>query len=140
MKKILAFAVIVVFFFNCTSNKKEEVVQNNSKVSLRTDTVNVVKLTDTLVIFESTCRGCAYEASTAFAIKDSLDIVKLSVVETSDNNSPDMAGGRISKNLILVPVKTGSTILKMYKFWKGVPSNMNDSLPFTPYTIEVRNR
>ena len=139
MKKILVFTAIVFIFFNCTGNKKEKVIQNDSKVSLRTDTLNVVKLTDTLVIFESTCRGCAYESSTAFAIKDSLDIIKLSDVETSDNNSSDMAGGSISKNLILVPVKTGSTILKMYKFWNGVPSNMNDSLPFTSYTIEIQN-
>ena len=79
-------------------------------------------MADTLVIYESTCRGCAYESSTAFAIKDSFDIVKLLTVETQDNNSQDMAGGNVSKNLILVPVKTGKTVLKMYKFWKGVPS------------------
>jgi len=139
MEKILVFVVIVGFFLNCINKKKKEAEQKDTKVSLRTDTLNVVKLGDTLVIYESTCRGCAYESSTAFAIKDSFDIVKLLRVETYDNNSPDMAGGSVSKNLILVPAKRGATILKMYKFWKGVPSNMNDSLPFTPYQIEVRN-
>ncbi len=139
MKNFLAFVVIVGFFFNCINKKKKEAVQKDTKVLLRTDTLNVVKLGDTLIIYESTCRGCAYESSTAFAIKDSFDIVKLLTVETSDNNSPDMNGGSISKNLILVPAKTGKTIFKMYKFWKGVPSDMNDSLPFTPYQIEVRN-
>ena len=139
MKKVLALVVVVSFFFNCINKKNKEAEQKDTKVSLRTDTLNVVKLGDTLVIYESTCRGCAYESSTAFAIKDSFDIVKLLRVETTDNNSPDMAGGSVSKNLILVPAKSGMTTLKMYKFWKGVPSSMNDSLPFTPYQIEVRN-
>jgi len=139
MKSFLAFVVIVVFFFNCINKKKKETEQKNTKVLLRTDTLNVVKLGDTLVINESTCRGCAYESSTAFAVKDSFDLVKLLNVETTDNNSPEMNGGSISKNLILVPVKTGKTFLKMYKFWQGVPAEMNDSLPFTPYQIEIRN-
>jgi hypothetical protein len=108
-------------------------------IKLRTDTLNVVTLTDTLVIYESTCRGCAYENSTAFAIKDSLDVVKLLTVETIDNNPDGMAGGNVSKHLIIVPVKAGSTTIKMYRFWEGVPSTMSDSLPFTPYSIEVRN-
>ena len=139
MKKLLLLPVIAVTLLYCTNAKKEEATIKDTKISLRTDTINVVKLTDTLIIYESTCRGCAYETSTAFAIKDSFDIVKLLNVETSDNNSPEMNGGSISKNLILVPAKTGKTILKMYKFWEGIPSDMNDSLPFIPYQIEVRN-
>ena len=139
MKKLFLLPVGLVFLLCCTNTKKETVDSKETKVMLRTDTINVVKLTDTLVIYESTCRGCAYESSTAFAIKDSLEIVKLLTVETIDNNPANIAGGNISKNLILVPVKTGSTIVKMYKFWKGVPSSMNDSLTFTPYKIEIRN-
>ncbi len=139
MKKLFLLPVIAVILFCCTNAKKEEVAIKDTKISLRTDTINVVKLSDTLIIYESTCRSCAYETSTAFAIKDSFDIVKLLNIETSDNNSPDMNGGSISKKLILVPARTGKTILKMYKFWNGVPSDINDSLPFTPYQIEVRN-
>ena len=139
MKTILLLPVIAVVLLCCTNTKKEAAVIIDSKIALRTDTINVVKLTDTLVINESTCRGRAYENSTAFAIKDSLDLIKLLTVETSDNNSPDMAGGNISKRLILVLVKTGATTLKMYKFWKGIPATMTDSIPFTPYVIEVRN-
>ena len=139
MKKIVLLPVILFFLLSCTNAKKEIVERKETKVMLRADTINVVKLTDTLVIYESTCRGCAYESSTAFAVKDSFEMVKLLTVETVDNSSPDMAGGSISKNLILVPVKAGSTIVKMYKFWKGVPSSMNDSLMFTPYKIEIRN-
>ncbi len=139
MKKIYLLPFILFFLLSCTNAKKEIVESKETKVMLRADTINSVKLSDTLVIYESTCRGCAYEASTAFAIKDSLELVKLLTVETVDNSSPDMAGGSISKNLILVPVKAGSTIVKMYKFWKGVPSSINDSLPFTSYKIEIRN-
>ena len=139
MKKLLPIPIVLFILLSCTHSKNETVDSKETIVMLRADTINVVKLTDTLVIYESTCRGCAYEASTAFAIKDSLEILKLLTVETVDNNSPDMNGGSISKNLILMPVKTGSTILKMYKFWQGIPSTMNDSLPFTAYKIEVKN-
>ena len=139
MKKLLPIPIVLFILLSCTHSKNETVDSKETIVMLRADTINVVKLTDTLVIYESTCRGCAYEASTAFAIKDSLEILKLLTVETVDNNSPDMNGGSISKNLILMPVKTGSTILKMYKFWQGIPSTMTDSLPFTAYKIEVKN-
>ena len=139
MKKICLLQVILFFLLSCTNAKKEKVEIKETKVMLRADTINIVKLTDTLVIYESTCRGCAYESSTAFAIKDSLDMVKLLTVATLDNNPPEMNGGNISKNLILVPAKTGSTILKMYKFWQGVPSALSDSLPFTAYKIDIRN-
>ena len=83
MKTILLLPVIAVVLLCCTNTKKEAAVIIDSKIALRTDTINVVKLTDTLVINESTCRGCAYENSTAFAIKDSLDLVQLLTVETS---------------------------------------------------------
>ena len=105
---------------------------------LRADTINVVKLFDTLVINESTCRGCAYEESTHFEIKDSLDIIKLLDIITTDNNPPDMDGGSISKDLILAPVKTGTTSVKLYKFWKR-DLKPEDSARFTTYKIEVRN-
>lgn len=139
MKKIYLLPFILFFLLSCTNAKENTIESKETKVMLRADTINIVRLTDTLVIYESTCRGCAYESSTAFAIKDSLEMVKLLTVETIDNNPANIAGGNISKNLILVPVKTGSTIVKMYKFWKGVPSSMNDSLTFTPYKIEIRN-
>ena len=91
-----------------------------------------------MVIYESTCRGCAYEGSTNFGISDSLGIVKLDNVITTDNSSPDMAGGSISKDLILVPLKTGTTAFKLYKFWEQV-ATAKDSARFTTYTVEVKN-
>jgi D-tyrosyl-tRNA(Tyr) deacylase len=140
MKKILPLLLVITLLICCTNNKKKETTPEDKKISLRSDTVNVVKLTDTLVIYESTCRGCAYENSTTFAVKDSMDVVKLLSVHTSDNNSPDMDGGSVGKQLIIVPVKAGSTVMKMYKFWQGVPDNITDSIPYKEaYKIEVIN-
>jgi hypothetical protein len=138
MGKIIVIILACTLLYSCEGKEKTNKKKDN-RIYLHTDTLNVVKMTDTLVIAESTCRGCAVESSTAFTIKDSLDIIKLNTVETYDNNPDGMNGGNISKLLVLVPVKTGSTTIKMYKFWEGVPAIMNDSLPFTPYKIEVRN-
>ena len=138
MKKLSLLLVTAIMLLSCAEKRNEE-EKKDTQVYLQKDIVNVVKLSDTLVIAESTCRGCAYESSTAFAIKDSLQIVKFDGVETHDTNPEGMSGGNISKLLVLVPIKTGNTNIKMYKFWKGVPSEINDSFPFTHYKIEVRN-
>ncbi|MFM2337086.1 MAG: hypothetical protein RL115_279 [Bacteroidota bacterium] len=135
-KIILALTFIVIYSCNDKVNNNQK---KDNRLYLRLDTLNVAKLTDTLVIAESTCRGCAVESSTAFAIKDSLEIIKLHTIETQDDNPVGMSGGNINKLLVLVPVKTGYTTIKMYKFWKGAPSAINDSFPFTPYKIEVQN-
>ena len=109
----------------------------DSRIALWPDTLNVVKLTDTLVIYQATCRGCEFERSTNFAISDSMNIVKLENVITTDNSPDDMDGGSISKDLILVPVKPGITIMKLYKFWT-MEKSAKDSARFTTYKIEVK--
>jgi hypothetical protein len=138
MKKVVSILIAVIFFLSCTNKKKEPTVLKDTKISLRTDTLNVVKLTDTLVIYESTCRGCAYEQSTHFDISDSLGVIKLLNVVTTDNNSPDMNGGNISKDLILIPLKAGATTIKLYKYWKE-EATAKDSANFTSYKILVQN-
>ena len=138
MRKIFLLPVAGAFFCCCTNAKKEVTEIKNNKVSLRADTTNVVKLTDTLIIYESTCRGCAYEGSTRFDIVDSLKIVKLVDVITTDNSSPGMNGGSISKDLILAPQKTGTTRFKLYKFWSEKTA-AEDSARFRTYAIEVQN-
>lgn len=138
MKKLFVLFTVTTSVFSCTNstnNDAKEVTDN--KIALRTDTINVVKLTDTLVIFESTCRGCAYEKSTSFAINDSMNIVELVDVITTDNSPADMAGGSIRKNLILVPVKQGVTNIKLYKFWSE-NKTAEDSVRFYSYKIEVK--
>lgn len=138
MKKLWLLFFIVASVYSCTNHTTEhgsEIADN--RIALRTDTINIVKLTDTLVIYESTCRGCAFERSTNFAINDSMDIIKLADIITTDNSPADMDGGSISKDLVLVPQKTGITNMKLYKFWKE-EKTAEDSSRFTTYKIEVK--
>lgn len=138
-KLILPLSVIALVVIACNSKEKENpTAKNDRKIALHTDTLNVVKLSDTLVIYESTCRGCAYEGSTRFSIDDSLGIVALDKVETIDNNPPDMAGGSVGKNLIIVPKKIGTTKFKLYKFYEE-QHTAQDSANAISYTIEVKN-
>jgi len=137
--KLIFFPFLALLLITaCNNEEQKDEAKKDNKISLRSDTINVVTLSDTLVIHESTCRGCAYENSTSFDIGDSLNLIKLQSIVTTDNNSPDMAGGNISKKLILVPVKAGTTTIKLYKFWKE-PATAADSAKFIPYSIEVRN-
>ncbi|MBL7701431.1 MAG: hypothetical protein JNM14_04235 [Ferruginibacter sp.] len=137
MKKIM-WLFLVGMFFICCNNQSSEKVITDKRVVLRSDTLNIIKLTDTLVIHESACRGCAYEASTYFGLSDSMDIIQLLEVITKDNNSPDMQGGSISKTIVMFPAKTGKTNFKLYKFLtsNGTPQ---DSALFTRYNVEVIN-
>ena len=49
-----------------------------------------------------------------------------------------MDGGSISKTLVLVPTKIGTTTFKLYKFWKQ-ERTAEDSARFSSYSIEVKN-
>lgn len=137
MKNVPVLFCIIFSAFGCNNNAKEIDKVTDNRIALRADTLNTVKLTDTMVIFESTCRGCAYEASTNFAISDSMNIVRLDDIVTIDNSPPDMDGGSISKDLVLVPVKPGITDIKLYKFLRQEKSK-EDSARFTTYKIEVK--
>jgi hypothetical protein len=134
MKKIVSFFFIVLVV---SCNNKEPGSNIDHKIMLKADTLNLVKLSDSLVIYESTCRGCAYESSTTFAVSDSLNLIKLAAVITTDNNSSEMAGGSVSKELILVPLKKGNTIFKVYKFWSQQTMG-KDSSNFISYRIAVQ--
>ena len=144
MNKIFFIVFASIAFVSC-NNSTKDIDENgvdykkdipDNRISLNTDTINVVKLTDTLVIYESACRGCAYETSTNFGISDSMNLVKLADILTTDNSPADMDGGSISKDLILVPQKIGTTIIKLYKFWTQ-EKTAKDSARFTSYKIEV---
>lgn len=138
MKKVSFLFFIAAAVFSCTNHTTEQAEEAaDNRIALRTDTLNVVKLTDTLVIYESTCRGCAYEKSTNFAISDSMGIIKLADIVTTDNSPADMDGGSISKDLVLVPQKTGMANIKLYKFWKQ-EKTAEDSARFITYKIEVK--
>jgi hypothetical protein len=134
MKKIFLSVLLSIGIISCNNYS---INVDDKKVSLRADTINVVKLTDTLVIYQSICRGCEFEKSANFAISDSLNMLKLVDVITTDNNPAGMDGGNINKDLILVPVKTGKTIFKLYKFWTQ-EKTAADSAGFASYKIEVK--
>ncbi len=139
INKIFFSLIVCATIISCSNNPKSDSTKEvaDKKIALRTDTVNVVKLTDTLVIYESTCRGCAYQLSTDFGISDSMNIIKLADIVTTDNSPANMDGGSISKDLILVPQKPGNTIIKMYKFLSPEKTPA-DSSKFTSYKIEVK--
>lgn len=129
--------IISLLFVASCSNKDKEASANNW-ISLRADSINTVKLGDTLVIYESICRGCAYEGSTRFDIQDSLGIIKLVDIISTDNNSSDMAGGSISQDILLKPVRTGTTTIKLYKILSPDTAK-EDSAQFRTYTITIKN-
>jgi hypothetical protein len=135
MIKLFFIALLSFSFASCNNNSRE--VMEDNRIALHSDTLNVVKLTDTLVIYQATCRGCEFERSTNFAISDSMNIIKLEDVITTDNSPDDMDGGSVSKDLILVPLKPGTTIMKLYKFWT-MEKTAKDSARFTTYKIEVK--
>jgi hypothetical protein len=136
--KITVLFYLVLFFLSCNNAEEKTDGIKDTKISLWPDSLNVVHLKDTLVIYESTCRGCAYESSTHFSVSDSMNIIKMEKVISIDNNSTDMAGGSTGKQIVLLPLKTGTTSFKLYKFWKEKPAP-KDSLQFKLYTIEVQN-
>jgi hypothetical protein len=128
---------VSVFLISC-NNQSSDNATTDKRVALRSDTLNVVKLTDTLVIYESACRGCAYEASTYFGLSDSTDIIQLQEVITKDNNPSDMEGGSISKTIVMFCAKPGKTSFKLYKFLTS-NATPKDSALFTRYNVEVVN-
>lgn len=147
MKKIIYSLLFIGLLTACKEKNNEPVEPDKpapdkspvyQRVELRSDTLNRVKLTDTLVIYESVCRGCEYENSASFAIEDSLQLIELYNIETADNTPPDMDGGSLQKYILLVPKKTGTTRFKLYSFLEQPPT-AEDSTRFTEYSLEIQN-
>lgn len=129
---ILAFTVSLIA---CNSIKQSDSFRNK-RIDLRSDTINVVKLTDTIQIWKSVCRGCADEFIPRFDISDSLNIIESIKTETVDNNPPDVDGGSMSKCIVMKPKTTGTTTLKLYQF-TGHKNTVEDSANYTLYKITV---
>jgi hypothetical protein len=136
MKKIILLFTVSTLLIYC-NNSPSDKTGSVKRIVLRSDTLNVVQLTDTLVILESACRGCEYEGSTYFGLTDSMDIIQLQEVITKDNNPPEMIGGNISKTIILLSAKPGKTNFKLHKFLTS-NATAEDSALFTRYNIEVK--
>lgn len=138
MRSLFGLLILLIGFTACTNDKKEPAKEKDNRIVLRTDSVNIIKLSDTMLIYESICRGCKYEGSVRFEIADSAAVVKLHAVNTHDNNHRDVQGGNVAKELVLVPVKAGSTKMKLYKFLSPETAK-EDSARYQIYTIEVKN-
>lgn len=142
MKKIFFLFSALIVFTSCTnnSNTKEKIEKPDTRISLQADSIlNTVKLTDTLVIFDGTCRGCTVENSTYYNISDSNNMVKFATIKTIDDNPPDMAGGSVSKEIEIVPIKAGKTVMKFYKYYQGEDNTKNDTVFVRNYLIEITN-
>lgn len=140
MKSILITIVTLsmLLLFGCEHLKKHLFGSNSdNKIMLKTDTLNSVTMKDTMFIYENACRGCAYEHSIHFSIEDTANVVALHDVITTDSNPENMDGGSVSKDLIIVPKKIGSTTIKMHKFSNDIP-DAKDSTDYTFYRVEVR--
>ncbi len=110
--KILLFALLLLSA--CNFNSKKSTLDNYK--FLNTDSVNYVQLKDTMILYQYVCRGCAYEQSTSFGIKDTAGIVQLISVSSGSNvGSSNEVGGSVGKELQLVAFKKGSTIVDLYK-------------------------
>lgn len=132
----LSLIVFALLIFSCTNSKNKD--QDKNKVYLSAGKLNTAKLTDTLVINESTCKGCDSEYSTHFDVSDSLGIVTLERIQTTDNNdSSKEQGATVKKDLFLVPVKTGKTQIKLYRYY-GTRATAQDSMRFTVYNVEIK--
>lgn len=132
---LLTFAILVIV--SCNNSTKEPEKKPSDLIIMTPGGLNDAKLTDTLVIYENVCRGCAYEKSTHFEVVDSNELVRVSKIETIDNTPPDTDGGSIDKHIYLVPVKAGSTKIKLYKFDNDNPT-AEDSATFTTYAIQIK--
>ncbi len=135
MYKIIFSLAFIVLLVACKSKKNTEAFKNN-RIELQSDTVNVVKLTDTLQISQSACRGCADEYIPRFDISDSLNIVELLRTETVDNNPPDVDGGSLSKFIVMKPRTTGATAIKLFRFM-GQINTAKDSSDYILYQVTV---
>ncbi len=136
MKQPVCWILALIGFSSCNTGNTSE-AGKNKWVPLRADSINVVTLADTLVIYESVCRGCAFEGTVQFGVSDSLGIVELLDVITTDNNSPESTGGSASKDILLKAVKPGNTTFKLYKILAPETAK-DDSSRFVAYTVEVK--
>jgi len=130
--------LVATLFLLASCRNKEGDTNTTNWVSLRADSINVVKITDTLVVYESICRGCAYEGAVQFGISDSLEVVKLLEVITNDNNSAEVEGGSISKDILIKPIRTGITTIRLFKILAPNTAK-EDSARFRTYSIHVTN-
>ncbi len=134
MRSIIILAAVAGFLSSC--NDKTGAAQNNYK-SLSATKINTVGMLDTMVIHEKLCRGCPAENTTDFDIRDTGNVVELFSIKTTDDHSGKEDSNHISKEIILIPLKKGSTTFKFFKTAPGI-SQSPGAPAFTAYKVEVK--
>jgi hypothetical protein len=129
--------VFVLIALSCNNSDQKKPAKISDLIIMTPLGKNLAQMNDSLVIYETVCRGCDYEKSTHFEIADSMDLVKVVKIETLNYNASGTEGGSIDKHIYMVPVKPGHTKIKLYKFNTETPA-AEDSLAFTYYDIEIK--
>lgn len=138
MTQMLRSAAFILFFAGCyTKSPENEKQEKNSMLELIPGKLNEATMADTLFVSASSCRGCAPEYTPQYELTDSMSVVSLHSVEVVDNNPPDMDGGSLENRIVMLPLKTGSTIIKLYSFMTG-DSARQDSSQYTAYQIRIQ--
>ena len=130
-KPIFANSFIIIAF---ACNQKQ--LPKKDYVLLRVDTINVVKLNSSLIFAQSTCRGCANQYIPNYSIKDSLGLIQLMRINNTDENSNNEVGGSADRSLEFKAIKTGKTILYVYKSYLS-RDTINDKNETFKIAIEV---
>ncbi|MFY8089665.1 MAG: hypothetical protein ACOVMI_00300 [Chitinophagaceae bacterium] len=130
-KPIFANSFIIIAF---ACNQKQ--LPKKDYVLLRVDTINVVKLNSSLMFAQSTCRGCANQYIPNYSIKDSLGLIQLMRINNTDENSNNEVGGSADRSLEFKAIKTGKTILYVYKSYLS-KDTINDKNETFKIAIEV---
>lgn len=115
MIRLFITLIVVAVLFSCNT----KTVDNRKQLNAETE--NIVQLGDTLVIFASACKGCEFE--TTYGFTDSLDIVKETGSKISDD-CQECDGGSYNVEIEFVPLKTGKTVLKMYRHEWAMSDNV----------------
>jgi hypothetical protein len=118
MKRSIQLILILFLVFSCETQDSQLKKTTGKRIILNPYYDNVAKLNDTLIISESTFRNCEYEELTDLKIEDSLNLIKLGEIVSTEHKSPNRKRTTIGKDLLLVPVEKGITTIKLYRFYK----------------------
>jgi hypothetical protein len=133
--------IIIFACYTLLSCKNQETIKHDkvNGITLQSDSLNIVKLTDSLVIYETLCGGCNDDTMRAsFDIQDSEGLLKAQEERTVSDRRPGKEDNPVLKTFILVPLNTGSTKLSVSKYWHQ-PGATEDSESHKEYLIEIRN-
>ena len=118
MIKTWLFTICAISLAVSCKNQSATEKKTGKRVVLRRFFVNTAGMYDTLVISQTTCRGCGYEQLTDMKVEDNLGLIKAETIESYDWRRSNGNGIEVRRDLLLLPVKTGdSTTLMFYRYY-----------------------